>query len=276
MKKSLKLSLILTLTLSLGTLSACGGGGESATESPSIKNKAPIPNAGNDITVTEGDTVTLNGSGIDTDGTVTAYEWIQKSGPSITIANSNLASTTFTAPSISVQTAVVLTLKVTDNNGATGIDDIHITINNDTINNIAEAIESLESSGLLPKLNTSNELSGNNIGVNGIREDINDYITSIQASNDQIASIQQMALGLQSIMELDLDDDAAIEQVDAKIMIASQCLTLKFSNPADAYKHLKKLEAYTANTKARAEQYNAYNAKLDGSVSRLSDTPTCQ
>ncbi|MEP7250799.1 MAG: PKD domain-containing protein [Ginsengibacter sp.] len=91
-------------------------------------NKAPIANAGSDITISSGtSTATLDGSGTDSDGTVTAYFWTQASGPGAKISAPNSPST-----SVSNLTSVgtyIFTLTVTDNKGATGSDNVAITVN---------------------------------------------------------------------------------------------------------------------------------------------------
>ena len=91
-------------------------------------NSAPTANAGADQTITLPiSTVSLSGSGTDTDGTISAYSWTKISGPaSVTITNANSASTTV---STLVQGVYVFQLKVTDNNGATAVSNVQITVN---------------------------------------------------------------------------------------------------------------------------------------------------
>ena len=96
-----------------------------------IVNAANIPptaNAGTDQSITlPTSTVSLSGSGTDTDGTISAYNWTKISGPaSGTITSANSASTTVTGL---VQGVYQFQLKVTDNNGATGLDTVQITVN---------------------------------------------------------------------------------------------------------------------------------------------------
>lgn len=82
----------------------------------SIANNPPAANAGasQDITVTS---ATLNGTGTDSDGTITAYNWTKISGPDgISFSNANAATTTVSGL---VQGTYQFQLKVTDNAGAT-------------------------------------------------------------------------------------------------------------------------------------------------------------
>jgi hypothetical protein len=59
-------------------------------------NVNPVANAGPDKTITlPTNSVTLNGSGTDSDGTVVSYKWIKAAGPSsFTFSNANAATTT--------------------------------------------------------------------------------------------------------------------------------------------------------------------------------------
>lgn len=90
-------------------------------------NQGPKANAGGDIVITQPqNSAQLNGSGSDPDGTVTAYKWQILSGQG-TIANSTSPVTQLNglnAPGITV-----LNLTVTDNQGATGTDDLNVTVN---------------------------------------------------------------------------------------------------------------------------------------------------
>ncbi len=92
-------------------------------------NQAPIANAGTNITITlPVNSTTLNGSGsIDLDGTITSYAWSRISGPTtFTLGNAGAATT---ALSGLVQGTYVFRLTVTDNSGATDIDNIVVTVN---------------------------------------------------------------------------------------------------------------------------------------------------
>lgn len=92
-------------------------------------NAAPTANAGQDRTVNSGAQVSLIGSGSDPDGSIASYQWTRLSGPSITINNANSANASFTAPTVTTATLITLRLTVTDNNGATGFDDMAVTVN---------------------------------------------------------------------------------------------------------------------------------------------------
>ncbi len=90
-------------------------------------NQPPSANAGNNIVLTlPANSTTLSGSGTDPDGTIAGYAWSKVSGPAYTMGSPNAATTTLTNL---VQGVYVFRLTVTDNNGATGTDDVTVTVN---------------------------------------------------------------------------------------------------------------------------------------------------
>lgn len=97
------------------------------TVNPAV-NVAPTANAGNDIVITlPTNNTTLNGSGTDPDGTVTAYLWTKISGPAPGVITSATAPiTTLTGLA---QGVYRFSLRVTDNVGATASDTVQVTVN---------------------------------------------------------------------------------------------------------------------------------------------------
>ena len=95
---------------------------------PPPPNQAPTANAGQDQNITlPVNTVSLNGTGTDPDGTISAYRWRNISGPAtFTFTNTITAATTVTGL---VQGVYQFELRVTDNNGATGFDTMQVTVN---------------------------------------------------------------------------------------------------------------------------------------------------
>ena len=94
----------------------------------STPNQSPKANAGSDKTIIlPTNSVQLTGSGTDTDGTITGYQWTQVSGPG-TSTMSGQTTTTLTASGL-VAGEYVFRLTVTDNSGAKGSDDVKVTVN---------------------------------------------------------------------------------------------------------------------------------------------------
>ncbi len=120
--------LLFVSLLSLGIIN-CGGGGSDSSPDQEPVNQKPTANAGADQTVDEQATVTIEGSGSDSDGTIASYSWAQTSGPEITLSTTNQQTLEFTAPVAKQVTNLEFTLTVTDNDGATDSDSVIVTVN---------------------------------------------------------------------------------------------------------------------------------------------------
>ncbi|WP_367870726.1 tandem-95 repeat protein [Luteolibacter sp. Populi] len=88
---------------------------------------APVANAGVDKAITlPTNSVTLNGSGTDTGGSISSHAWTQVSGPG-TAGLSGNASANLTASAL-IAGSYVFRLTVTDNSGLTASDDAVVTV----------------------------------------------------------------------------------------------------------------------------------------------------
>jgi len=94
-----------------------------------LPNQAPVANAGSNLTITAPEnSISLNGTNsFDPDGTITGYSWTQVSGPSAAVIS--LGNTSTPAVSQLIVGQYVFQLKVTDNNGASGNDQVTVTVN---------------------------------------------------------------------------------------------------------------------------------------------------
>ena len=92
------------------------------TVSTATSNKAPVANAGADK-ATSSSSVTVAGSGTDSDGKIVSYKWEKYSGGAVTLNNATTASVTVSGMSSGTYT---MKLIVTDDKGATGVDYMNI------------------------------------------------------------------------------------------------------------------------------------------------------
>lgn len=100
-------------------------------------NQNPVANAGADKTITlPQNSITITGTGSDADGSITGYLWTKVSGPAASLGGANTASLNLTNL---VQGTYVFRLRVTDNQGATGTDEVTITVLPATVNQIPVA-----------------------------------------------------------------------------------------------------------------------------------------
>jgi len=121
---------IAEVEVSIGILHTYTAGGEARIplyieyqeygSTQTSENKAPIANAGENKTTTVNQTVTIIGSGTDSDGTIVSYEW--KKGDTV------LATTATFDYLPTVVGTDTLTLTVTDDDGATARDSVLVTV----------------------------------------------------------------------------------------------------------------------------------------------------
>lgn len=114
---------VSTVILISTFLAACGGGGDTP------ENKAPTANAGDNKTVQINQSITINGSGTDTDGSIQSYEW--KNGSELLATT---ASFSYTPTAVGTDT---LTLTVVDNDDASASDNMDVLVSSIPVSNQA-------------------------------------------------------------------------------------------------------------------------------------------
>lgn len=106
-------------------------------------NQPPIADAGEDQSVLEATTVTLDGSGsYDPDSDPITYEWTAPNN--ITLSDETAISPTFTAPEVDEDTPYTFTLTVFDGEEYSAADEVIITVENENQPPIADAGEDQE------------------------------------------------------------------------------------------------------------------------------------
>ena len=95
-----------------------------------VTNQPPVARAGADQTVDGGIVVVLSGTASsDPDGSIVDYDWDQLSGTNVSISGSGNVQAGFFSPAQTVDDQVlVFRLTVTDNDGATGTDEVSVTV----------------------------------------------------------------------------------------------------------------------------------------------------
>ena len=99
-------------------------------------NTAPVVSAGDDRSVNAGETVSLVASATDAEGDALTYQWVQVSGDTVELTQSNNATSSFVAP----QNSTELIFEVTVTDSLDAMTKARITITVVAIANIAPAV----------------------------------------------------------------------------------------------------------------------------------------
>ncbi len=281
-------------------LVACGGGSEGSTQraasgdraqASSILATAAQTNAANELRVVE----LAKLSEVRVSRTVFDYTFqvrVRNTG-SASYENVHLTLTSV-GPGSSIVDGVATLNRIAGN--AEAITNDSVTIRQDRIqafdlSNIKWQIEAtaasspqeqlaaLESSGAIPTLERGTTLAGSDTDGNGVRDDIEAYISAQYSGISQRAAAMQAAKALQAALLVNVQDAIATKDVSRKITYAANCIFDRFlgasasRNPARV---MRELEGITANTKPRLLAYLAYNKALDGTSSALPEGDTCE
>lgn len=130
-----------------------------------------------------------------------------------------------------------------------------------------EKIAELEISGAIPRLDRSSNIAGVDANANGVRDDIEEFISRNYPLDSQRAAAMQYARGMQSALLVDASDISAVKEVKRQLSMATRCLYSKFGEKSDVKQPASvgsELIAVTTNTKQRLLAYLAYSKALDG------------
>ena len=199
-------------------------------------NQAPTANAGLDANITlPTNTSALSGSGTDTDGSITAYQWTKITGP--LAGNVTTPTAAVTSATGLVEGVYRFELRVTDNNGATDRDTMQITVNPAVRTNQAPVADAGGSITIyLPE--DSATLSGSGYDMDGIIISYkwkmisaagNYYIRNPNVPQGKISGLEQ---GIYTV-ELAVTDDRGATSYDTTLISVGssrQAVSSEFAN----------------------------------------------
>jgi len=172
-------------------------------------NEPPVADAGADQTVVEGSTVTLDGSAsFDSDGTIASYQWTQTAGTYVPLSDSTAVSPTFVTPPVDAGgTELSFDLKITDNEGEESLDQVSVTVSDNTI------------SGFPADVITFSSATGKDMGI---KAGTGCHITSLQAlSSDTIGDSEDKPDNLTyGLIEMEITVDTPGDTVEVTIYLA--------------------------------------------------------
>lgn len=138
-------------------------------------------------------------------------------------------------------------------------------VGNDGTESASQAILNLQQQDILPVFDTNESLAGIDANSNGIRDDIESYIASLQIADSKKSSLEETARHYQDVITTNLEIDSELRRLILSSMTMTRCLLLAhIDEPIAAQERMKAIEAFTYNTNERTRKYMEYNAALDG------------
>ena len=194
-------------------VSGCGGGGEE--EGPT--NSTPSAAAGIDQTVTEGITVTLDGSAsTDSDGTIVSYAWSQVSGTPVNISGADSARATFQTPQVTADTVMVFQLQVEDDDGATATDSVSVMVIDVIAPDAIAGIDQTVTEGITVTLDGSASTDSDGTIVSYAWSQVSGTPVNISGADSARATFQTAeAAGTALVFELQVEDDDGATATDS-------------------------------------------------------------
>ena len=142
-----------------------------------------------------------------------------------------------------------------------------------------EKIATLETTGAIPKLDRSTTISGTDANANGIRDDIDAYITSNYSEAPQKAAAIQTAKAIQATLFVDTTNINAVKEAKIRASKAIHCIYFKFdgsNNGKQPAQVSQEIISLTTNTKERLNAYLKYSKALDGTSWAMPEGDTCE
>lgn len=142
-------------------------------------------------------------------------------------------------------------------------------------NTPAASIEALERDGTLPALDRSDSLAGVDADGNGVRDDIQAWVTQLPANETQKQALMQLAAANKKALLVDVADEPALRQVVSQQMAGVKCVVRREADVLAGENTVTGLRDRTANTETRARAYMRYMEAVNGYVMKSSDGNGC-
>lgn len=138
---------------------------------------------------------------------------------------------------------------------------------------VAQTLQSLQSQGKLPTLDTSATVAGTDSDGNGVRDDLDKYLAALPDTAAQKNALTQLAQAIQASMLVDTTSAAALTATSLALNRADTCVWAVYSAGQSA--KVQAIEELSVNTKTRLVAYEKYNAARHGAVVPSLSGSTC-
>jgi len=122
--------------------------------------------------------------------------------------------------------------------------------------------------GVIPTLNRDATVSGIDANVNGVRDDIDQYINSLPDTTPQKTALTQSAAALGIALTVNTTDPIALNAAATKVMNSTICLYSVYSTDLASQKG-RDIEKFMVNTRTRLAAYEVFNTAMSGKTGKI-------
>ncbi len=138
------------------------------------------------------------------------------------------------------------------------------------------ALKALEDTGAIPKLERTDTVQGVDIGMNGIRDDVEEYVVAHYNVPTQQKAALQFATSVQLALLVDTTDSESVQNASKKMVSAVSCIYARFDTGIEPETVVSEVRSISTNTKIRLLAYLAFGSALDGTVMTLPEGDSCE
>ena len=138
---------------------------------------------------------------------------------------------------------------------------------------VPDTLRSLQTSGVLPVLDTTATIVGTDANSNGVRDDLDTFIAAQPDSSVQRKALTQFAQAIQTMMTVDLGNPSAVSAASLANNRAVTCIWQSYTT--NQHKKVVLMEELSVNTLIRLKAYEKYNAARNGAAIPSLSGPTC-
>lgn len=124
-----------------------------------------------------------------------------------------------------------------------------------------QELEDLQAGGSLPALNVDSSLTGIDDNVDGVRDDVGQYIDSLSDSESEKRSLRQLASAYQRSLAIDNTSTEDVQAVFEEIVAASRCVGLRYGAQLSTERR-QTVRASVLNTIPRIQGYASFSARV--------------
>lgn len=126
-----------------------------------------------------------------------------------------------------------------------------------------------------PELDRTDTVQGIDANQNGIRDDIERFIGSLDITQEQKEKLFDYSRYVQKVMVKDAFTLTNTREFDQAMGASMLCALYTFEDRSEGRTYIRQIMKFSANTYDRAKNYDSYNAMMNGKAIPMPSVKTC-